>query len=159
MFNEYHREALGSAKGMETTTRPGALVLLTRLSRVVHRRSTEELLGMRVKQFGTLCYIRDRGPVLQQDLGESLYMDPNNLVLLLNDLEAHRWVERRRDPDDRRRHIVGVTTEGTRAIGRPVGSMESQDDVVLAGLEEKDPEVRRRLLSKALEHPAAATTP
>ena len=52
MFNEYHREALGSAKGMETTPRPGALVLLTRLSRVVHRRSTEELLGMRVKQFG-----------------------------------------------------------------------------------------------------------
>jgi len=64
MFNEYHREALGSESGMETTTRPGALVLLTRLSRVVHRRSTEQLLGMRVKQFGTLCYIRDRGPVL-----------------------------------------------------------------------------------------------
>lgn len=159
MFNEYHREALGSAKGMETTTRPGALVLLTRLSRVVHRRSTEQLLGMRVKQFGTLCYIRDRGPVLQQDLGESLYMDPNNLVLLLNDLEAHRWIERRRDPDDRRRHIVGVTTEGKRAIERAERSMESIEDEVLAGLDDKDREDLRRLLSRALEHPAAATTP
>jgi DNA-binding MarR family transcriptional regulator len=97
--------------------------------------------------------------VLQQDLGESLYMDPNNLVLLLNDLEAHRWIERRRDPDDRRRHIVGVTTEGKRAIERAERSMESIEDEVLAGLDDKDREDLRRLLSKALEHPAAATTP
>ena len=145
--------------GMETTTRPGALVLLTRLSRVVHRRSTEQLLGMRVKQFGTLCYIRDRGPVLQQDLGESLYMDPNNLVLLLNDLEAHGWIERRRDPEYRRRHIVEVTPSGERAIERAEHSMESIEDEVLAGLSGKEREELRRLLSQALDHPAAATPP
>lgn len=159
MVNEDQRMALGSAVGMETTTRPGASVLLTRLSRVVHRRSTEQLLGMRVKQFGTLCYIRDRGPVLQQDLGESLYMDPNNLVLLLNDLEAHGWIERRRDPDDRRRHIVAVTTDGDRAIDRAERSMESIEDEVLAGLSGKEREELRRLLSQALDHPAAATSP
>jgi ABC-type molybdenum transport system ATPase subunit/photorepair protein PhrA len=37
--------------------------------------------------------------------------------------------------------------------------MESIEDEVLAGLDDKDREDLRRLLSKALEHPAAATTP
>jgi len=158
MDNEDHQVALGSAAGMDTTTTPGALVLLTRLSRVVHRRSTEQLLGMRVKQFGTLCYIREHGALLQQELGESLYMDPNNLVLLLNDLEAHGWIERRRDPDDRRRHIVGVTAAGERAIERAERSMESIEDEVLAGLSRKDRDDLRRLLSKALVHQATAAT-
>jgi DNA-binding MarR family transcriptional regulator len=137
---------------METTTTPGAMVLLSRLSRVIHRRSTEQLLGMRVKQFGTLVYIRERGALLQQDLGESLYMDPNNLVLLLNDLEAHGWIERRRDPDDRRRHIVGVTAAGEREIERAERSMESIEDEVLAGLSGAEREELRRLLTKALAH-------
>jgi DNA-binding MarR family transcriptional regulator len=136
---------------METTASPGSMVLLSRLARVVHRRSTEQLLGMRVKQFGTLCYIRDRSGVLQQDLGEALYMDPNNLVLLLNDLEEHGWIERRRDPDDRRRHIVGVTAAGERAIERAERSMESVEDEVLAGLNSTEREQLRRLLDKALE--------
>jgi DNA-binding MarR family transcriptional regulator len=136
---------------METTASPGSMVLLSRLARVVHRRSTEQLLGMRVKQFGTLCYIRDRSGVLQQDLGEALYMDPNNLVLLLNDLEEHGWIERRRDPDDRRRHIVGVTAAGERAIERAERSMESVEDEVLAGLNSTEREQLRRLLDKAFE--------
>jgi DNA-binding MarR family transcriptional regulator len=141
---------------METATSPGAMVLLTRLARVVHRRSTEQLIGMRVKQFGTLTFIRDRGGVLQQELGETLYMDPNNLVLLLNDLEAHGWIERRRDPDDRRRHIVGITAAGVRAIEQAERSMESIEDEVLAGLSGKERESLARLLRKALDHTSGA---
>jgi DNA-binding MarR family transcriptional regulator len=70
---------------------------------------------MRVKQFGTLCYIRDHGPCCSGTWA-SLYMDPNNLVLLLKAPRGPGWIERRRDPD--RRHIVPVTTDGERAIDR-----------------------------------------
>ena len=142
---------------METATSPGSMVLLTRLARVVHRRSTEQLLGMRVKQFATLCFVRDHGGVLQSDLAEALYMDANNLVLLLNDLEAHGWIERRRDPEDRRRHIVEVTPSGERAIERAEHSMESIEEDVLSGLSGKERETLRRLLAKALEQQASAT--
>jgi DNA-binding MarR family transcriptional regulator len=156
MSNDDQRTAVASAAGMETATTPGSMVLLTRLARVVHRRSTEQLLGMRVKQFGTLCFVRDRGGVLQSDLAEALYMDANNLVLLLNDLEAHGWVERRRDPEDRRRHIVEVTAAGERAIERAERSMESIEEEVLGTLSPKERETLRRLLAKALEQQAAA---
>jgi DNA-binding MarR family transcriptional regulator len=132
------------------------MVLLTRLARVVHRRSTERLLGMRVKQYGTLCFVRDGGGVLQSDLAEALYMDANNLVLLLNDLEAHGWIERRRDPQDRRRHIVEVTPAGERAIEKAEHSMESIEDEVLSELSGKEREALRRLLAKALEQQTSA---
>jgi DNA-binding MarR family transcriptional regulator len=150
MSNDDQRTAVASAAGMETATTPGSMVLLTRLARVVHRRSTEQLLGMRVKQFGTLCFVRDRGGVLQSDLAEALYMDANNLVLLLNDLEAHGWVERRRDPEDRRRHIVELTAAGTRALERAEKGMESVEDEVLAGLSPKQRAELHRLLLRAL---------
>jgi MarR family transcriptional regulator, temperature-dependent positive regulator of motility len=156
MTNEDQLAAVRFAAGMETAVSPGSMVLLTRLARVVHRRSTERLLGMRVKQYGTLCFVRDRGGVLQSDLAEALYMDANNLVLLLNDLEAHGWIERRRDPQDRRRHIVEVTTAGERAIEQAEHSMESIEEEVLSGLSGKERETLRRLLAKALDQQPSA---
>jgi DNA-binding MarR family transcriptional regulator len=132
-------------------TTPGAIVLLTRLARVAHRRSTEDVLGLRIKPFGLLCYLRDRGPVHQQELGDMLYMDPNNLVLLLNELEAPGYVERRRDPEDRRRHIVELTDEGRRAIERGERGMESIEDEILGGLDAKERAKLRELLDRALE--------
>jgi DNA-binding MarR family transcriptional regulator len=148
MSNEDPRTALGLAAGMETATTPGSMVLLTRLARVVHRRSTERLLGMRVKQFGTLCFVRDRGGVLQSELAEALYMDANNLVLLLNDLEAHGWVERRRDPEDRRRHLVQTTTEGKRTLRRLRTLARELEDDFLEPLGRSEREQLHALLFK-----------
>jgi MarR family len=82
---------------------PGAMVLLTRLAKVVYRRSGEELLGMRLRQFVALSFLSEHDGVSQHALAETLCIDANNVVLLLNELEAAGHVERRRDPDDRRR--------------------------------------------------------
>ena len=73
---------------MPTTTTPGVTVLLTQLSRVVYRRTSEDLLGMRLKEFVMLAHLREHAPVPQQELGEMLCIDANNLVLLLNELES-----------------------------------------------------------------------
>ena len=136
---------------MDTAHGPGSIVLLTRLARTVYRRSTEELLGMRLKHFGALVYLRDRGPTSQGELHDVLHMDANNVVLLLNDLEANGWIERRRDPADRRRHIVELTEEGTAAIERAERGQESIEDDVLKGLTARQRDELRRLLSRALE--------
>src|SRR5262245_27532172 len=67
---------------------PGLIALLTQLSNSFHRRSTEELLGMRLKEFLVLSYLRDHPATTQQELGEAMVMDPNAVVLLLNELES-----------------------------------------------------------------------
>jgi DNA-binding MarR family transcriptional regulator len=127
----------------------GSMVLLTRLNRLVYRHATEEALGMRLKQFALLSMLRDQGSVSQQALGEQMHVDANNLVLLLNDAEANGWVERRRDPTDRRRHIVVLTDAGVEALKRAEEAIEDVEDQVLGPLNAEERATLRRLLQKA----------
>jgi DNA-binding MarR family transcriptional regulator len=136
---------------MDSATVPGSMVLVTRLSRAVYRHTNEELLGVRLKGYVALAYLTERGSATQQELGEKMHMDANNLVLLLNDLESAGFAMRRRDPDDRRRHIVELTDEGRKAIERAEHGMESVEDEILAALSADERATLRALLSKALE--------
>ena len=132
------------------------MVLLTRLARIVYRRATEELMGMRLKQYIALNYLRDQGHTSQQELGEALHLDPNNMVLLLNDLEDEGFVERRRDQSDRRRHIVEITAAGEQALEHAERALESIEDEVLAPLSAAERATLHRLLTQALEGVGAA---
>src|SRR2546430_4352632 len=97
-------------EAMGTATNQGSLVLLTRLAREVFQRSNEEILGMRLKEYMLLNDLRDRGGSMpQQTLCGAMHMDPNNLVLMLNEIERAGYAQRRRDPKDRRRHFVELT--------------------------------------------------
>jgi DNA-binding MarR family transcriptional regulator len=136
---------------MSKSTTPGVTVLLTQLTKVIYRRASEELLGMRVKQFSTLAVLRDHSPIPQQELGESLCVDANNLVLLLNDLEASEFALRRRDPTDRRRHLVEITDEGLRALDTAEKGIESVEGEVLASLTTQERLELQALLAKALD--------
>jgi DNA-binding MarR family transcriptional regulator len=138
---------------MAVDTSPGTVVLLLRLSKAVHKRSTEELLGIKLKHTMLLSYLRTGEPALQQQLCESLWMDANNCVLLLNELEEMGYIERRRDPIDRRRHVVEITNDGRNALERAERAQESLEDEILAGLSDKERVMLRSLLSRALEHP------
>jgi DNA-binding MarR family transcriptional regulator len=132
------------------TLAPGVTVMLTRLSRLVYRRMTDDLLGMRLKEYVALANLREHSPVPQQDLGEILCIDANNLVLLLNDLEAGGYALRRRDPGDRRRHLVEITEDGLAALEEAEEGIESVEDDVLAGLSSPERRELRVLLTKAL---------
>ena len=53
---------------MNPATATGTIGLLTQLSRVVYRRATEDVIGMRLKQLIALDHLRDES-CLQQELG------------------------------------------------------------------------------------------
>ena len=143
--------ASASIFSMSTSTTPGVTVLLTQLTKVIYRRASDELLGMRVKEFTTLAVLRDHSPIPQQELGELLCVDANNLVLLLNDLEAREFALRRRDPTDRRRHLVEITDEGLRAFDSAEKGIESVEGEVLALLSSSERGQLQELLAKALD--------
>ena len=128
---------------------PGSIVLLTRLSRLVYKRATEDVLGMRLKAYVTLSNLRE-GPRGQQDLCVSMHLDPNNCVLMLNDLEDLGYVMRTRDPADRRRHIVKMTPAGHKAMLAAERAMESLEDDVLGALSIEERELLREMLGRAL---------
>jgi DNA-binding MarR family transcriptional regulator len=139
---------------MGTTTASGSILLLTRLARVVYRSSTKELLGIHLKELATLAYLRDHEEASQQALTQALMLDANSCVLLLNELETAGFAERRRDPDDRRRHIVALTTAGREALERAERAQESIEDDVLANLGPEERAALKALLSRALGAPA-----
>jgi DNA-binding MarR family transcriptional regulator len=126
-------------------------VLLTRLAKQVYRRSDEELMGIHARLLIALSYLRDHNGAPQQELAEALCMDANNVVLLLNELEDLSYVERRRDPDDRRRHRVEITPEGRRAVESAERAQSSIEDEILQALDEGERATLRSLLARALE--------
>jgi DNA-binding MarR family transcriptional regulator len=136
---------------MVVSTSPGTIMLLTRLSKLVYRKIPESQLGMRLKHFMVLGFLAERDGIPQQELGDICGVDPNNLVLLLNELEVAGFAERRRDPQDRRRHIVEITDLGRTALRRSERAREEVEDELLARLDPSERETLRRLLLKALD--------
>ena len=130
-------------------TRPGTLALLLHLSKAVHRASSEELLGMRLRQFIVLSYLAERSPSRQQDLCETLMLDANNCVILLNELEEAGWTNRRRDPEDRRPHVVELTEAGRDALERAREAQLTLEDDLLAALDSEERDQLQALLRKA----------
>ncbi len=135
---------------MAVDTSPGTVVMLLRLAKVIHKRSTEERLGIKLKHLMLLSYLRAGAPAMQQQLCEALWLDPNNCVLLLNELEEMGYVERRRDPADRRRHVVDITDEGRIALERAERAQETIGDELLSALNDEERATLRSLLSRVV---------
>jgi DNA-binding MarR family transcriptional regulator len=87
------------------------------LSKVGRRQSVRfaELLkpfGLRPKHFAVMNVVDLTDGPSQQQLGAALGLDPSGLISTIDDLEAAGLLERRRTPDDRRRHALCLTRAG-----------------------------------------------
>jgi len=129
----------------------GLVSLVTQLSKALHRRSTDELLGMRLKAYMALGYVRDHPGTTQQELENGLWMDANTVVLILNELEAAQFSVRRRDPQDRRRHIVEMTAAGRRALERADKAREGLEDEILGPLSAEERKTLTKLVERVLD--------
>jgi DNA-binding MarR family transcriptional regulator len=135
-----------------TDSTPSTLALVTMLSRSVYRTTAEHdgSMGVNLKHVIALSYLRELGAVGQKYFGGVLCLDANNTVLLLNELEAGDMVVRRRDPDDRRRHVVEVTETGLDVLRQVEASMLAIEDQLLAALSDEQRAQFRELLQQAL---------
>jgi DNA-binding MarR family transcriptional regulator len=106
---------------------------------------------MKMKEFVALSYLRHSPGIGQRELSERLMLDPNNTVLLLNALEMRDFAERKRHPEDRRRHIVDITPDGVEALERAERIMDSLEEDVLRGLGKDERATLRDLLLRALQ--------
>ncbi len=106
---------------------------------------------MRLRHFWVLSFLQDRDGIPQHELGDAFMLDANNAVLLLNELEAAGYIERRRSPADRRRHLVFLTDTGNEALARARAAYATTEDAVLSRLAADERDTLRALLTKALE--------
>ena len=105
--------------------------------------------GLHPRHAMTLMHL-GTGPVSQRALADMLEVDPSQLVAILNELESDGLAERRRDPADRRRHIVELTAEGADAIERAERAIDRMEDEVLGPLSAEERETLRELMARTI---------
>jgi DNA-binding MarR family transcriptional regulator len=94
--------------------------LLKRLGFAAKERAMEvyEEAGLHPYHYAILLVLDEGSRETQGSIADALGYDRGQLVGLLDELEDQGLVERRRDPNDRRRHIVRMTADGTRTLRR-----------------------------------------
>lgn len=115
-----------------------------------HSEPVLEQLAMRPRHLLTLTVLRDLGDSSQADLAGTLRIDRTNLVGLLNELEADGWIERRRSPEDRRRHIVELTPAGREILSRAEFALAAVENEVFSALDDADRERLHALLQRVV---------
>ena len=88
----------------------------------------------------------------QQALSGELGLLPSRVVAYVDELEDRGYVERRRNPDDRRLHALYLTASGKKVISK-IGELGRQHDRLLtAGLDAQQRDTMRQLLATMAEH-------
>jgi DNA-binding MarR family transcriptional regulator len=95
-------------------------------------------LDLRDRHLMALIILNSEDGLPQQDLARHLALDPTLVVALVDDLEDKGLCERARHPDDRRRHVIQLTTKGRRMYRDARALAVKVGDEIFAPLERSE---------------------
>ena len=129
--------------------------LLKRLGFAAKERSLAayERTGLHPYHHAILLVLDERSHETQGSIADALGYDRGQLVGLLDELEEKGLLQRRRDPNDRRRHLVTLTPEGTKML-RQLRTLarEVEDDFLSPLTDDERAELHALLLRLAEKH-------
>jgi DNA-binding MarR family transcriptional regulator len=88
----------------------------------------------------------------QQALSGQLGLLPSRVVAYVDELEDRGYVERRRNPDDRRLHALYLTASGKKIMSKMGELARQHERLMTAGLNAEQRDTLRQLLSVVAEH-------
>src|SRR5580698_6627122 len=134
------------------------LPLIDYLARISRRAADAAMAdgSLRPRHVIALTLLGERGPMTQHAVGTALSLDPSNVVGLLNELEERGLITRRRDPADRRRHIVELSAAGSGEVTLTSSQFGLVEDDLFKALTADERATLYGLLSRAVEALAPA---
>ena len=128
--------------------------LLKRLGWMIKDRALEafESTGLNPQHHAVLTVLEAGAPETQGTIADALGYDRSQLVGQLDELEKHGLVQRRRDPDDRRKQVVSLTPAGKEALARLRSIVKSYEKEFLAPLDAEQRKTLHTLLLLLASH-------
>ena len=109
--------------------------------------------GVHPYHYSILATLAEGERETQGAIADALDFDRGQLVGLLDEMEEAGLVERRRDPEDRRRQVVVMTPAGKKTLVKVRAVAQQLDDDFLAPLTaEQRKQLQKLLLALAVEH-------
>lgn len=108
-------------------------------------------MGLRSGLFSSLAIVAANPGISQSELSGEVGLDKSVTVTIVDELEKYGWAERRRSPEDRRRHALFVTPEGNQQLDRLFARMEEVEGAVLHQLTEAEHQTLNDLLDRMYE--------
>lgn len=128
--------------------------LLGKLGYTIKTDAMEEFerAGFNAYDFSVLALLDESARETQATIADTLGVDRSQLVGLLDGLEARALIERRRDPNDRRRQMVSLTAAGRRELARLRKTVRRIEDDFLAPLDADARAALHDLLLRVASH-------
>jgi MarR family transcriptional regulator, lower aerobic nicotinate degradation pathway regulator len=99
-----------------------------------------------------LASLQEYGPGSQATLSRRTGIYRSDMVGVLNELAERDLIERTPDPDDRRRNVITITTQGSRHLRRLDKVLDDLHDELLAPLTSTERDQLVELLTRLLDH-------
>jgi MarR family transcriptional regulator, lower aerobic nicotinate degradation pathway regulator len=130
------------------------LFLMKRLGMTAKERSIEgfDEAGLHPYHHAVLTVLDEGSRDTQGAIADALGYDKGQLVGILDELEDAGLVVRRRDPADRRRHVVEMTAGGRKTLDKMRRISARLEDDFLAPLNDREREQLHDLLLALAEH-------
>ena len=111
-----------------------------------------EQAGFEAHHYSVLAMLGEGVRETQATIAEALDLDPSRLVAILDSLEERNLIERQRDPNDRRRHVVRITPAGKQQLQKLRSITKKLEDDFFAPLNADERTHFHNLLAQLAAH-------